>query len=263
MSFVATAVVGTGLAVGGIGAAVGANQASKDRKAARAAANMPGLDIASAIGEAEQLIPRTRELEAQRNAFARAQLLESLGIQVPGYQEAQAKRAENALALLRGELPPDVLAQVQRRAATKAVGGGYAGDRPTLSQAGRNLEARDIGRTSLDLANLGGQQFANILGTTPLAQMANYEFTPQMIANIRAEERAKKQAGLMGVTTMPSAGGIATGYLGSLGSGLTNLGFGALGQGGFKTGGGGGGNNWSGPGVGTGSGIELGIVDAG
>jgi len=258
MSFVATAVVGTGLAVGGIGAAVGANQASKDRKAARAAANMPGLDIASAIGEAEQLTPRTRELEAQRNAFARAQLLESLGIQVPGYQEAQAQRTQNALALLRGELPPDVLAQVQRQAAARSLAGGYAG-----SQAAANLTARDIGRTSLALQQAGGQQFANILGTTPLAQMANYEFTPQMIANIRAEERAKKQAGLMGVTTMPSAGGIATGYLGSLGSGLTNLGFGALGQGGFKTGGGGGGNNWSGPGVGTGSGPELGIVDAG
>jgi hypothetical protein len=60
-----------------------------------------------------------------------------------------------------------------------------------------------------------------------------------MIANIRAEERAKKQAGLMGVTTMPSSGGIASGYMGSLGSGLTNLGFGALGSGGFGGGAGG------------------------
>jgi len=259
MSFVATAVVGAGAGLGGIGALVGANQARKDRAAARAAANLPGLNIASAIGEAEQLTPRTRELEAQRNAFARAQLLESLGLQIPGYQEAQAARSQNALALLRGELPPDVLAQVQRQSAARSLAGGYAG-----SQAARNLTARDIGRTSLALQQAGGQQFANILGTTPLAQIANYEFTPQMIANIRADERAKKQAGLMGVTTMPSAGGIATQYLGSLGSGLANLGFSALGQGGFKTGGGGGGgNNWSGPGVGTGSGIELGIVDAG
>ncbi len=239
MGLLAAGVIGGGLLAGGIGAAVGANQASKDRAAARAAANLPGLDIGSAIGEAEQLIPRTRELEAQRNAFARAQLLESLGIQVPGYQEAQAQRTQNAMALLRGELPPDVLAQVQRRAATKAVGGGYAGDRPTLSQAGRNLEARDIATTSLGLQQAGNQQFANILGTTPLAQMANYDFTPQMIANIRAEERAKKQAGLMGVTTMPSAGGVASNYLGSLGSGLTNLGFGALGSGGFGGGAGG------------------------
>jgi hypothetical protein len=238
-----------------------ANQASKDRAGARGVANMPGLDIPAAVGEAEQLTPRTRELEAQRNAFNRAQLLESLGIQVPGYQEAQTQRTQNAMALLRGELPPDVAAQVQRQSAGRALAGGYAG-----SQAARNLTARDLGRTSLALQQAGGQQFANILGTTPLAPLANYEFTPQMIANIRADERAKKQAALLGSYNMASAGGVGSQALGSLGSGLTNLGFSALGSGGFggRTGGSAAtGNNWAGPGVGTGSGIELGILDAG
>lgn len=238
MGLLAAGVIG-GITAGGIGAAVGANQASKDRNAARAAANLPPLDIAATIGEAEQLAPRTRELEAQRNKFARAQLLESLGIQVPGYQEAQAKRTENALALLRGELPPDVLAQVQRQAAARSLAGGYAG-----SQAAANLTARDIGRTSLALQQAGNQQFANILGTTPLAPVVNYEFSPQLMAEIRGGERAKKQAALLGVTTMPSAGGIASQYLGSLGSGLTNLGFATLAARGG--GGGGGGNNWTG-----------------
>jgi len=240
---------------------MGANQASKDRAGARGVANMPGLDIPAAVGEAEQLTPRTRELEAQRNAFNRAQLLESLGIQVPGYQEAQTQRTQNAMALLRGELPPDVAAQVQRQSAGRALAGGYAG-----SQAARNLTARDLGRTSLALQQAGGQQFANILGTTPLAPLANYEFTPQMIANIRADERAKKQAALLGSYNMASAGGVGSQALGSLGSGLTNLGFSALGSGGFggRTGGSAAtGNNWAGPGVGTGSGIELGILDAG
>ena len=239
MSWVGTA-IGVGLVASGAGAAVGANQASKDRAGARGAANLPGLDIPAAVGEAEQLTPRTRELEAQRNAFNRAQLLESLGIQVPGYQEAQAQRTQNAMALLRGELPPDVAAQVQRQAAGRALAGGYAG-----SQAAQNLTARDLGRTSLALQQAGGQQFANILGTTPLAPLSNYEFTPQMIASIRADERAKKQAALLGSYNMASAGGVAGQALGSLGSGLTNLGFSALGQGGFGAGGGGGGGNWN------------------
>lgn len=239
MSWVGTA-IGLGVVAGGAGAAVGANQASKDRAGARGAANLPGLDIPAAVGEAEQLTPRTRELEAQRNAFNRAQLLESLGIQVPGYQEAQAQRTQNAMALLRGELPPDVAAQVQRQAAGRALAGGYAG-----SQAAQNLTARDLGRTSLALQQAGGQQFANILGTTPLAPLSNYEFTPQMIAGIRADERAKKQAALLGSYNMASAGGVAGQALGSLGSGLTNLGFSALGQGGFGAGGGGGGGNWN------------------
>ena len=219
-----------------------ASSASAARRQARDAANLPGVNIGQVLGESSINAPRAREMEAERNAFNRAQLLESLGIQVPGYQEAQAKRAENALALLRGELPPDVLAQVQRKAAGQAVQGGYAG-----SAAGRNLVARDIGRTSLDLANLGGQQFANILGTTPLAPLANYEFTPQQIAALRGGERGAQQQALLGVAGMPSATGIAGQALGSLGSGLTNLGFAALGSKyGAGGGGGKGGNNWSG-----------------
>lgn len=214
-----------------------ASSASAARRQARDAANLPGVNIGQALGESSQNAPRAREMEAERNAFNRAQLLESLGIQVPGYQEAQAKRAENALALLRGELPPDVLAQVQRKAAGQAVQGGYAG-----SAAGRNLVARDIGRTSLDLANLGGQQFANILGTTPLAPLANYEFTPQQIAALRGGERSAQQQALLGVAGMPSATGIAGQALGSLGSGLTNLGFAQLGAQSRTTSGSGGGD---------------------
>lgn len=213
-----------------------ASAASAARKQAREAANLPGLNIGQALSEAAINAPRAREMEAERSAFNRAQLLESLGIQVPGYQEAQTKRAENALALLRGELPPDVLAQVQRKAAVQAVQGGYAG-----SAAGRNLVARDIGRTSLDLANLGGQQFANILGTTPLAPLATYEFTPQQIASLRAGERGAQQQALLGVAGMPSATGIAGQAFGSLGSGLTNLGFAQLGAQYRGDGGGGGG----------------------
>jgi hypothetical protein len=233
MSWVGTA-IGLGVVGGAGGAAMQASSASAARRQARDAANLPGVNIGQVLGESSQNAPRAREMEAERNAFNRAQLLESLGIQVPGYQEAQAKRAENALALLRGELPPDVLAQVQRKAAGQAVQGGYAG-----SAAGRNLVARDIGRTSLDLANLGGQQFANILGTTPLAPLANYEFTPQQIAALRGGERSAQQQALLGVAGMPSATGIAGQALGSLGSGLTNLGFAQLGAQ-YRGGGGGG-----------------------
>ena len=220
--------VGTAIGVGVVGSAAGAgmqaSSASAARKQARDAANLPGLNVGTALGESALNAPRAREMEAERNAFNRAQLLESLGIQIPGYQEGQAQRTQNALALLRGELPPDVAAQVQRRAAGQALQGGYAG-----SAAGRNLVARDLGRTSLDFANLGNQQFANILGTTPLAPLANYEFTPQQIAALRGGERSAQQQALLGVAGMPSATGLAGQGIGSLGSGLTNLGFAQLG----------------------------------
>ena len=236
--------VGTAIAVGAVTAGAGmglqASSASSARKQARQAAETPGLDIPALIGESEQLAPRTRELEAQRNEFARAQLLESLGIQIPGSQEGQAQRTQNALALLRGELPPDVAAQVQRQAAGRALTGGYAG-----SQAARNLTARDLGRTSLALQQAGGQQFANILGTTPLAPVANYEFTPQDIARLRESERISRMNALAGVASMPSAGGVVGQGLGSLGSGLTNLGFAQLGAQNRASSGGGGDWNYS------------------
>lgn len=235
--------VGAGIVSAGIGAGLQASSASASRRQARSAAETPGVDLPAMVGEAEQLAPRTRELEAQRNAYARAQLLESLGIQVPGYQEAQAKRTENALALLRGELPPDVLAQVQRKAAAKTVGGGYAGSKPVISEAGRYLQARDIGRTSLDMTQLGEKQFANILGTTPLAPVVNYEFTPADIARLRESERISRINALVGAASMPSATGVVGQSLGSLGSGLTNLGFAQLGA--QNRAGGGAGGDWN------------------
>lgn len=201
-----------------------ASSASAARKQARDAANLPGVNIGQMLGESSQNAPRAREMEAERNVFNRAQLLESLGIQIPGYQEGQAQRTQNALALLRGELPPDVAAQIQRRAASQALEKGFAG-----SGAGRNLVLRDLGRGSYDAARLGEQQFANILGTTPMAPLANYEFTPQQIAALRGGERSAQQQALLGVAGMPSATGLAGQAFGSLGSGLTNLGFAQLG----------------------------------
>jgi hypothetical protein len=186
-----------------------ASSASASRRQARDAANLPGIDIGQVMGESSLNAPRAREMEAERNAISRAQLLESLGIQIPGYQEGQAQRTQNALALLRGELPPDVAAQIQRRAASQALEKGFAG-----SGAGKNLVLRDIGRGSHEAARLGEQQFANIIGTTPMAPLANYEFTPQQIAALRGGERGAQQQALLGV-----AGG----------SGLTNLGFAQLG----------------------------------
>lgn len=220
--------VGTAIGVGAIGSLAGgamsASSASASRRQARDAANLPGIDIGQVMGESSLNAPRAREMEAQRNAISRDQLLESLGIQIPGYQQGQAQRTLNAMSLLRGELPPDVAAQIQRKAASQAVQGGYAG-----SAAGRNLVARDIGRSSLDMSNLGAQQFANILGTTPMAPLANYEFTPQQIASLRGGERGAQQQALLGVAGMPSATGVAGQAFGSLGSGLTNLGFAQLG----------------------------------
>lgn len=69
---------------------------------------------------------------------------------LPGYKEMLSTGSKSTLSLLRGELPKDVQSAVQRNSAFKSLMNGFAG-----SGMSRALEARDIGRTSLDMMNLG------------------------------------------------------------------------------------------------------------
>lgn len=69
---------------------------------------------------------------------------------LPGYGEMLKQGGTNTLSLLRGELPEDVQSAVKRNAAFKSLMGGYGG-----SDMSRALEARDFGRTSLDLMQMG------------------------------------------------------------------------------------------------------------
>lgn len=69
---------------------------------------------------------------------------------IPGFSDILAQGSENTLSQLHGEIPPDVLAQIQRSSAFKATQGGFGG-----TAMGKALTARDIGRTSLDLTTMG------------------------------------------------------------------------------------------------------------
>src|SRR5438105_1135429 len=46
---------------------------------------------------------------------------------LPGYGEMVAQGAKNTNALLKGELPPDVMSAIQRSSAFKSLSGGYGG----------------------------------------------------------------------------------------------------------------------------------------
>lgn len=172
------------MAIGGL---LSANAASKAKKELRQIADTPGLDIGASIAEAGRYAGDTQALESKRNTFNRVELDRLLEASIPGYAASQKQRTGNAAALLRGELPPDVEAAVMRSGAGRALEGGFGG-----SAAGRNLVARDLGRTSLDLMNLGGQQFQGILGSTPQSGMANYDITPGDVIGLRGNERSER-----------------------------------------------------------------------
>lgn len=84
-------------------------------------------------------------------------LLESI---LPGYGEMIKSGADSTNALLRGEIPQDVQDSIRRSSAFKSLSGGYGG-----SDMSHALTARDLGRTSLDLQQLGAnaaQRWAGI-----------------------------------------------------------------------------------------------------
>lgn len=172
------------MAVGGL---LSGNAASKAKKELRQIADTPGLDLGAAISESKKYSGDTRALESSRNTFNRAELDRLLESSIPGYGEGQKQRSGNALSLMRGELPPDVEAAIMRSSAGKALEGGFQG-----SGAGRNLTARDLGRTSLDLMQLGGRNFESILGSTPQSGIANYDISPQDVIGLRGNERSER-----------------------------------------------------------------------
>lgn len=75
----------------------------------------------------------------------------------PRGRELSAIADENAAALMSGRISSEVQANLARSGAMRALQGGFGGD----SQMGRNLQARDLGLTSLDLVGRGTQMYDN------------------------------------------------------------------------------------------------------
>ena len=202
----------------GIGTLLGAQAASRTKKELRRIAETPGIDVGQQYQELAGLAPAAESLEARRNLFNVGQLQSILEQSIPGYAESQAQRTQNAAALLRGELPPDVTEAVYRSGASRAVAGGYGG-----SGVGRNLVARDLGRTSLDLMNLGGQQFAGILGSTPMTRPVDYTMTPEQLIGLRSGERSQRMQAETTAAGAPGATAVWGQGLQSMGKSLMEL----------------------------------------
>lgn len=160
---------------------------------------------------------------------------------IPGFSDLLAQGTANTASELRGELPADVAAQVQRSSAYRALQGGYAGT--GMSHA---LAARDLGRTSLDLTQLGNnsaQLWSN------LAEQAYSPFTIStgQQAGTTAANNAGTQANKQfqfNVNAAPDPGALGTFNVdAALGQQLLSFGLGAAG--GAIGGGGGGGGGGS------------------
>lgn len=140
----------------------------------------------AALGANQSILPQAQNLASDVNQFNQSQLDALYGQALPGYDRIKNQVAGNIEAMTRGELPDDVLNEVYRRSASQAYAGGFGG-----SGLGRNLTARDLGLTSLDLMSKGQNSAQQWLSTAAAPQMdvTSMFISPMQRIGVRTAER--------------------------------------------------------------------------
>lgn len=118
------------------------------------------------------------ELTTRTNTYNQSELKRMLRAAIPGYDAMVGKQGEIISSMLSGELPQDVVGQIQRNSAERAGAGGFGG-----SGMGRNLEARDLGLTSLQLTQQGLSAAERWLaGTKALAVPGQFDVSAMFLS---------------------------------------------------------------------------------
>ena len=99
------------------------------------------------------------ELAQKTTAAEQSQLESQLRRAIPGYDQLVKQAGANIGSALRGEISPEVSAQVQRSTAGRALSGGFGAG----SGFGRALTARDLGLTGMQIQNQGLAQAQNFI----------------------------------------------------------------------------------------------------
>ena len=168
------------------------------------------------------------ELAQKTTAAEQSQLEAQLRRAIPGYDQLVKQAGANIGAALRGEISPEVSAQVQRSTAGRALSGGFGAG----SGFGRALTARDLGLTGMQLQNQGLAQAQNFIqqqrafGMTQPFSVSSMFITPaQRVGVMQQQQQAQYNRNLQAaqVAAMPdptmaaigsaisSAGGFAGG----------------------------------------------------
>lgn len=147
----------------------------------------PNQVLGDVSGQASQ-IPGLSALTGASNDATNSQFRNAIGQVLPGYQNALNTSMANTNSFLNGQLPADVISQIQRSSAFRALQGGYGAG----SGMGLSGTARDLGLTSLQLTQLGQQNlgqdlgFANLLTPGRLSP-SNLLLNPSQVAGLDAQ----------------------------------------------------------------------------
>lgn len=127
--------------------------------------------------------------QANRFMAQQAQIPYQFGL--PGYSGLLQQRSKNVGGLLRGEVPPDVLQQIQQAGAERGVATGSPGS-PNANAAW----LRALGLTSLGLQQEGSKQLSQSLADVPVPELWNPMalYVPERTASTELQV-ARKGAG--------------------------------------------------------------------
>lgn len=135
------------------------------------------------------LLPQAQQLGSQVNAYNVQEQLGMLSKVLEFIAPGQLQKAQGIVnSQLSGEVPPDVAAAVQRRAAAQSLLGGFGGG----SGIGRNLSLRDFGLTSLGVQQQGLANFSSLASLAPRPQafdVTSMFFSPQQRLQAAFQER--------------------------------------------------------------------------
>ena len=126
-------------------------------------------------------------LANQANAFMQQQARMPYAFNLPNYGGMLSQRSKNIGGLLQGQVPTDVVEQIQQRGAERGVATGMSG-----GPNGNAAWLRALGLTSLGLQQQGSQQFTQAIADTPVSPLFNplSQFIPQ--ENAYAELQAAR-----------------------------------------------------------------------
>lgn len=152
-----------------------------------------GLDLSTEQGKAVKnnlaIAPEASKLAN----LTEDQILSMLRTAIPGFDSMRESAGVNIESMLKGEIPKDVQEAITNSAAGRNLGLGTAG-----SGFGRDLVARDLGITSLNLTEKGLSSAESWIASTErmlspaMATYTNMFVTPGQQAAFDANERDKQ-----------------------------------------------------------------------
>lgn len=148
-----------------------------------------GAEQTAAIAGNMANLPASEAIATRVNAFNLSEYNKMLESALPGYAGIKSKISQNIQSQLAGEIPDDVAQAIQRRAASQAFSGGFAG-----SGMAHNLTARDLGLTSLGLTQQGLDSAQRWMTTAraPQFDVTSMFISPQQRVEFQASERNSK-----------------------------------------------------------------------